>query len=158
VADICTTWPRLKVAFPDETLGDALATMGTRGIGRLPVVSREDPYHLLGMVRRQDIVLAYDLALTRRAEIQHRTQQIDLNDTDGTEFVEVILHQNDRATGQTVASIASQLPTRCVLISIKRDGKTIIPHGDTVFEAGDQITAFVDINDGDGLFHSLRGE
>ncbi len=158
VADIGTTWPRLKVAFSDDTIGNALAIMGTRGLGRLPVVSRNDPYHLLGIVRRQDIVLAYDLALTRRAEIQHKTQQIDINDKDGTEFVEVILHHSDKAVGQTVATIASQLPTRCVLISIKRDGKTIIPHGDTVFEPGDHITAFVDIADGDGLFHSLRGE
>ncbi len=158
VADIGTTWPRLKVAFPDETIGNALATMGTRGLGRLPVVSRDDPYQLLGIVRRQDIVLAYDLALTRRAEIQHRTQQIDLSDGDGTEFVEVILHQDDRAVGETVATIASELPTRCVLISIRRDGKTIIPHGDTILMPGDHITAFVDIKDGDDLFHSLHGE
>lgn len=157
VTDIGTTWPRLKVAFPDETIGDTLATMGTRGLGRLPVVSRDDPYHLLGIVRRQDIVLAYDLALTRRAEIQHRAQQIDLNVEQGTEFVEVILHQDDRAIGQTVANIASQLPKQCVLISIKRDGKTIIPHGDTVFHPGDHITAFVDIKDGDSLFHCLHG-
>ena len=156
-SEIGTTWPRLKVTYPDDTIGDALAIMGTRGLGRLPVVAHDDPYHLLGLVRREDIIRAYNLALTRRAEVQHRTRQIESTNEEGTEFVEVILHQDDKAIGQTVMEIAPQLPTQCVLISIRRDGKTIIPHGDTVFRPGDHITAFVDSKDGDELFHCLHG-
>ena len=40
VSEIATTYPRLQVAYPDEPMGTALARMGQRGIGRLPVVDR----------------------------------------------------------------------------------------------------------------------
>ena len=65
---------------PVAHVGDALALMGTRGLGRLPVVSHDDPYRLLGLVRREDIIRAYNLALTRRTEIQHRTRQMESRD------------------------------------------------------------------------------
>lgn len=29
------------IAYPDETIGDALKRMGSRGLGRLPVVARD---------------------------------------------------------------------------------------------------------------------
>ena len=65
--DIGTAWEHLVTAYPDETIGEALGRMGVRGFGRLPVVSRADPRHVIGLVRRQDIVRAYNIALTRRA-------------------------------------------------------------------------------------------
>jgi len=64
VRDIATT--KLLVAYPDETMATALERLGTRGVGRLPVVSRQDPSSLLGAIRRHDIVRAYRIALARR--------------------------------------------------------------------------------------------
>jgi CIC family chloride channel protein len=54
-------------AFSDETLRDALAKIGFRNIEQLPVVSREEPTRILGMVSRRDIVSAYNKALIARA-------------------------------------------------------------------------------------------
>jgi chloride channel protein, CIC family len=48
----------LIVAFPDETLHDALARMLKRDIGRLPVVAREDPTRVVGYLGRADILAA----------------------------------------------------------------------------------------------------
>jgi CIC family chloride channel protein len=45
VGEACTR--DLLVAYPDETLADALRRMGVRDIGRLPVVDRDDPRRLL---------------------------------------------------------------------------------------------------------------
>jgi len=157
VAEVGTTWPRLQVAFPDESMGVALARMGRRGIGRLPVVSRDDPYHPVGLIRRADIIRAYDLALTRRIEIQHRAQRMQLRSEEGTEFVEIPLAQEDRAVGKTLRNVADDLPTECILVSIRRNGRVLIPHGDTVFQPGDQITAFTRSPDAETLFHCLRG-
>ncbi len=157
VSKFGTSWPYLKVVFPDESIGDALARMSTRGLGRLPVVSREDPYELLGLIRRQDIIRAYDLALTRRNEIQARTQKMQaIRQQDSTEFVEIYLNNNDPAVGQSVQSVATQLPQDCVLISIKRDGRVIIPHGSTQFASGDHITAFTRVRDTAALFSCLH--
>lgn len=52
---------------PDESLRDALAKIGARNIEHLPVVSRQDPRQILGMVSRRDIVAAYNKALVERS-------------------------------------------------------------------------------------------
>jgi CIC family chloride channel protein len=156
-SEIATTWPYLVVAYPDETMGDTLARMGSRGLGRLPVVSRSDPYQLLGLIWREGITDAYNLALARRAEIQHRTNRIQRNYKEEIEFVDIPLATDDKVVGKTVADIATNMPKDCVLVSIKRDGIMMIPHGDTVFQAGDQVTAFVRHQDAKKLFSCLHG-
>jgi CIC family chloride channel protein len=131
------------VCYLDETLGTVLARMGTRGLGRIPVVDRDNPQVLLGLIRREDIIRAYRLALTRRAEIQHRLKRVGMRNLDGTEFVEFTLKDGDLAVGKMLSELASNLPNDCVLISVRQGGRLVIPHGDTVFYVGDKITAFV---------------
>ncbi len=53
--------------FPDENLRDALAKIGYRNIEHLPVVSRQDPRRVLGMLSRRDIIAAYNKALIDRS-------------------------------------------------------------------------------------------
>ncbi|MDW7709352.1 MAG: chloride channel protein [Deferrisomatales bacterium] len=53
--------------FPDESLRDALGKIGVRNFEHLPVVSREDPRRILGMLSRRDIVTAYNKALIDRS-------------------------------------------------------------------------------------------
>ncbi len=157
VSEIASTWPHLKITYPDETMGDALTRMAPRGLGQMPVVSRDDPYQLLGYVRRADITRAYDLARTRRVEIQQKTENIKSQYAEETEFVDISLVEADRVVGKTVAEVAAALPNDCVLISIRRDSSLIIPHGDTVFQAGDQVTAFIRKQDAKQLFNCLHG-
>jgi len=49
----------LIVTYPDETLSDALIKLATYGVGRLPVVRRDNQKILLGMINRPAIVRAY---------------------------------------------------------------------------------------------------
>jgi CIC family chloride channel protein len=158
VAEIGTPMDQLLVAYPDETMGEALTRMARRGLGHLPVVSRDDPNHLLGLIRREDIIRAYNLALARRAELQHRARRMQLRNLDGTEFVDLTLKAGDRAVGQAVQNIASLMPDECILISIRREGRVIIPHGNTIFQPGDHITAFIRSKDAEALHSCLRGE
>jgi len=155
VADIGTPYEKLSMIYPDESIGDALDKMSQRGFGRLPVISREDPEHLLGLIQRRDIVESYRIALTKRAEIQHRTQRLKIRNIDGTEFVELILKENSPATGKTVGEIANALPHECILISIRREGNLLIPHGNTELRRGDQLTAFIRSKDVEKLYESL---
>lgn len=157
VARFATTWPHLTIAYPDETMGDALARMGTRDLGRLPVVSRDDPYLPLGVVRRQAIGNAYRLALARRTERQQQMEEAQRRSRElGTEFIDIVLVEGDSVIGQSVAQVAPELPTDCVLVSIRRGDEVIIPHGDTVFEVGDIISAFVRHEEARKLFRSLH--
>ncbi len=113
---------------------------------------------MLGVIRRSDIVRAYDLVLSRRAELQHRAKRMRLRNVDGTEFVDVILETGDRAVDKRLVDIASEIPKDCILVSIRRGGHVLIPHGDTVFRPGDTITAFVDTQDIGQIQTCLRGE
>jgi CIC family chloride channel protein len=63
VGDIMTR--SLITAYPDETLDLILRRMGPGDLSRLPVVLREDPTRLVGVLRRNDLVRAYNLARTQ---------------------------------------------------------------------------------------------
>jgi len=47
------------VAFPDQSLYEALLRVGAQDVGRIPVVDRDDQTRLLGVLRRHDIIRAY---------------------------------------------------------------------------------------------------
>ncbi len=49
---------KLIVTYPDETLHDAAAKMLRNNIGRLPVVDRKDPQHVVGYLGRPGIMAA----------------------------------------------------------------------------------------------------
>jgi CIC family chloride channel protein len=143
VKEIGTPRDQLLVAYPDETMGEALTRMSRRGLANMPVVDRDAPNRLLGLIRRPDITRAYNLGLSRRAELQHRAKRIQLRNLDGTEFIDVRIGANDAVVGKTVQEIAPAAPNECIFISIRREGQVLIPHGDTVFQPGDQLTVFV---------------
>jgi CIC family chloride channel protein len=63
VADIATT--SLITAYPDESLHDVVQRLGTKEVGRLPVIDRKDPSRLIGVLRRYDIVKAYAKAISK---------------------------------------------------------------------------------------------
>ncbi len=48
----------LIVAYPDETMRQAIAKMHEHNIGRLPVVTRDDPRHLVGYLGRSGVMSA----------------------------------------------------------------------------------------------------
>ena len=155
VDQIGTPYEKLFTIYPDESIGDALDKMSRRGFGRLPVISRDDPKHLLGLIQRRDIVESYRIALTKRAEIQQRTQRMKMRNLDGTEFVELTLNESSAAVGKTIGEIAASLPHESILISIRREGKVLIPHGETRLQVGDQITAFTRSEDVEKLYRSF---
>lgn len=143
VGEIGSGQPDLAVAFPDEDIGVVLQRMGPRGLGRLPVVDRNDPDRLVGLIGRDDIIRAYNVAITRRAELSHRVRRMEAHEPEGTQFVEISLGERDAAVGSTVAAISRSLPRECVFVSIHRDSRVLIPHGGTRLQVGDRITAFI---------------
>ncbi len=154
-AEIATPREHLLVAYPDEPMGTVLSRMGIRGLGRLPVVSREDPGKLVGVIRRRDVIQAYHVALTRRAELQHRAARMKLRNLNDTEFIELLLTGESPLIGKMLFEIAPSLPDECILVSIRRGDAVIIPHGDTVFRHNDQVTAFVHSRDVQALKHCV---
>jgi CIC family chloride channel protein len=52
------------VIFPDQTLRQAADIMLEEGIGRLPIVNRETPRRVTGIVSRSDLIMAHSQRLT----------------------------------------------------------------------------------------------
>jgi CIC family chloride channel protein len=140
VRDISTT--TVLTVYPDDPVWVALKRLGARDVGRLPVVDRANPRRLLGIIRRNDIVRAYQRGILRRQELQHRSEQLRLARLTGKEFVEIKLTEDSPAAGQAVKDLL--LPHDSLLTSAHRGRKVLILHGDTVLQPGDHITALAE--------------
>ncbi len=135
VGEVCTR--DVTVAYPDESIGEALRRMSVRDIGRLPVVARDNPRRLLGVLRRSHVIRAYDVALTKRAAQRHQAQQLRLGSMSGLDVVELPVKAEAPCAGQRVSQV--QWPRDCVIASIRRGHQMLIPHGDTVLHSGDVL-------------------
>ena len=140
VGEACTC--EVLVAYPDESMGVALQRMSTRDIGRLPVVDRDDHMRILGVLRRTNVIRAYDTALTRRATLRHRAHQVRLGEIGGVDIQEFTIAPGSVCEGRQVAQVA--WPRDCVIATIRRGRRLHIPRGNTVLETGDVLAVVVE--------------
>ena len=135
--EACTRNPAM--AYPDEPLNLALRRMSRRDVGRLPVVVRENPRRLVGILRRADIIHAYDIALNRRIAQRHQEHErrLDALTPERIDVNDVIVENGSRCVGKKMSEIP--FPRECVIASVRRGGQVFIPRGDTVLEAGDTL-------------------
>jgi chloride channel protein, CIC family len=137
VKDACTR--EVEVAFPDETLNMALRRMSHRDVGRLPVVARENPHQLLGILRRADIIRAYEIALTRRVAQRHQEHAVRLDalTPPRVDVSDVAVEYGALVDGKHISEIP--FPRESMVASVRRRGQVFIPHGDTILYAGDVL-------------------
>jgi len=135
---------KTEIAFDDENLSSALKRMSKRDIGRLPVVNRAAPRKLIGMLRREDVITAYDLALTRRAihKHKHSTQRLRAFQDSSMDVLEIVVESGSLASGKKLMEMI--FPTDCVIASIRRQGQVFIPHGATEIKPGDVLVVVID--------------
>ncbi len=137
VGDIMTR--EVKVAYPDENLWQVLRRMGIHNIGRLPVVSRQNPKQLVGWIQRRDIIQAYNLALAKQEEETQRRQELALTHENGGDmcFEHVEITEDTWAAHKRIKDLP--LPEDCLLVAIRRGRHVEFPHGDTVLRPGDRV-------------------
>ena len=140
VRDIATR--SVLTVYPDEPMWAALKRLGTRDVGRLPVVDRQNPRRLLGLIRRSDIVRAYRVGISRRLDLQERADKLRLAKLTGTEFVEIRVEAGSPQVGRQISELS--LPPDCLLTTARRGEKVILLHGDTRIQEGDRIVALAD--------------
>jgi chloride channel protein, CIC family len=151
VGDACSR--TVETAFPDETLNMVLRRMSRRDIGRLPVVARDDPQKLLGVLRRADIIRAYDIALTRRTAQRHHEQTVRLDALTPThvDVSDITIEENAQCVGKRMSEIP--FPRESVIASVRRGRQVFIPRGDTELRAGDILVV---VAEGEALEGVLR--
>jgi len=127
--------------------------MSPRDLSRLPVVARDDPNHLLGMVRRSDIVRAYEVALSRRAALRHRAQQVRLDalTPEQVNLIEVTIEPGAVCVGKKMKDVA--WPQDCIVASLRRGQKVLIPRGETILNVGDVVVV---VAEGSGVVAAVR--
>jgi Trk K+ transport system NAD-binding subunit len=118
----------------------ALRRLGTRDISRLPVVEEPGSRHLLGVVRRQDIVRAYNFAIVRRTHRQYDAAAQLSGPTEGASFEHIEIPIDSPVIGRKVSEI--NLPETCLLVSILRGDELLVARGATVLRTGDRVTVF----------------
>jgi len=154
VGDICTQ--HVLTAFPDDTLDDALRHFGAMDVGRIPVVDRRNPRRVLGSLRRGDIVHAYSHALVDKHQREHHLERLRLESAAGAGLVEIDLGAESAAVGKRLKEIA--LPDECVIVSIQRGGRVVMPRGNTQLQPGDRVIAMAAPQAKDRLEQVLRAE
>ena len=165
VGDIQVT--NVRTVFPDQSLKEALEGFGALDVGRIPVVDRslfkDGPGHarrVVGLLRRADIIRAYSQAVLDR---QARLAAIDRArlasgtrlapgwsrpaapptsaENQSASIVRFRLQDHHRSAGKLVQEL--DLPPHCLIASVRRGGRLILPRGNTRLQAGDVIIALV---------------
>jgi chloride channel protein, CIC family len=135
VGDICTR--NVITAYPDEMLDDALRHFGTSDMGRIPVVERANPKHVLGTLRRSDIVNALSKSLSGKHERAHHIDRLRMETIIGSAMAEIYIRNGDAANGKYLSEI--HVPEDCVVASIQRGRQVVVPRGHTQLLAGDRL-------------------
>jgi chloride channel protein, CIC family len=135
VGDICVRHP--LTITPQDPVYRAVQRMAAIDVGRLPVVSPEDHRRLVGLVRRADIVTAYQRALRRTVETQQRSADSPLRDLVGTRSLELVVDAHSEVAGRRIRDVA--WPPRTIVASIRRDTNVLTPSGDSEILAGDHL-------------------
>ena len=139
VGDIATR-EHLVVAEPGESLATAMLRMGVRGIGRLPVVEDLESFKFVGVLRRSNVIHAYNRAIARRTKIAERLRTLQQQPMADVNVIELKLTSDHKFAGGILREIAVHLPDGCILASIQRGNRILIPHGNTILEPGDVLT------------------
>jgi chloride channel protein, CIC family len=144
VGESCTQ--TYLVTYPDENVSTALRIMSGRDIGRLPVVSRENPKQMVGLLRRNDIIKGYDAALSRRASLRHKAEKVRLDaSTPESVFVsDLVIQSGAICDGKRMKEIP--WPEDCIVASVRRGRRVVIPKGETLLKAEDVLVIVAEDN------------
>ena len=149
IADLCVhdiaTVGRLLTAYEDEPLSEVVQRLAVRGINKLPVVTRAEPRRVVGAIRRGDIVKAYNVALTRRREGEPTgdIEKLPILPNQKMCFLDIAITPESPAAHKSLAALAPKLPYECVVVSVRRQGGLLVPHGDTILRPDDVLNVFV---------------
>lgn len=132
--ELCTR--QVASVAPTDPVFRAVGRMAALDVGRVPVVEPASG-RVVGMLRRADVVQAYQRGISRSLGTQQRQATGRLRDLAGVQFVEVVLDGGSPVVGQHVSEVA--WPPRTVIASVRRRGQVLVPRGDTLLEAGDEL-------------------
>jgi CIC family chloride channel protein len=136
VGDICTR--NIITTTPDTPISEAPNLIGARDIGRLPIVASDNPQKPIGLLRRRDVVRAYELATQRKLDHAQRVDSVRLDNYSKAHIVELRIESGSPADKHLICEV--KWPAGSVIATVRHKGQLLIPKGDTPLEAGDLLT------------------
>jgi CIC family chloride channel protein len=150
------TTERVITVYPDDPIHVALRRMNIHHVGRLPIVSRDENQTYLGMLRRADILRAYDIGIARKAVNQQRDKFFKLRDIDQHEFIDIYVEDAAPMLGKSLLEFPCS--DECLVIAVHRNGETLIAHGNTTIQSGDRVTAYVTPEEKSDVLSQFKNE
>ncbi len=92
----------------------------------------------VGIIRRNDIVRAYNHALSRRGQELQRAETLGLGQVEDLSLIQIHLRTDSPAAGQSVSELS--LPENSLIVSLRRADRQRVVRGSTILEPGDVIT------------------
>ncbi|MBC8318682.1 MAG: chloride channel protein [Desulfobulbaceae bacterium] len=132
--------PQAVTVFPDEPIWEAIRKMAPRDLARMPVVSRQDPETMVGLISRSDILKAYQIGVMRKQQGRLMSDQVALQRDRDICFVELVVDGSSRCVGKTLGELPLHQST--AIVSIKRENAFVIPGSGAIFQEGDFVTIF----------------
>ncbi|HLI50748.1 MAG TPA: TrkA C-terminal domain-containing protein, partial [Thermomicrobiaceae bacterium] len=124
-------------ADPDMPLDVALDLLATHGVSWMPVIEGRDR-SIAGGVSAGGIANAYRRAL--RSTV-HRLRGI----SEGTVLLEATVSAASQLAGRELREL--QLPPETLVVSIRREGVTILPRGNTRIDQGDRLMVMTTVDE-----------
>lgn len=148
--------PNPVTVSPQTPVSDALERMAALGVGRLPIVSEDDSTELVGIFKREDVVRAYHRALGVTAQAESQSDRLKARTRAAVlaGYSDLQIPIGSIADGREVSEIP--WPEGCLLVSVHRGSKVLIPTGRTTIRSGDTITVFAGEDSRDRLVERLH--
>lgn len=147
VTDIYT--PEVVTVTPQEPVWVAIRLMAKYDFRALPVVAENNPRHLIGILQRSSIMDGYNLAVERKWESQYVQNQVRLHNLVDESILELRIKPDSPLAGRRIKEV--KWPPQCVVASVRRDHKVIVPQGNTPLKIGDVLTVVVDAHHEDEI-------
>jgi CIC family chloride channel protein len=133
--DVATHNP--VTVFPHQTLDEAVHLMSQQSLRQLPVVSRADPTHPIGLVTRSDVFSAYAQHAQSGPNGSAARSGFSGIEAYGPSVLSLPVHAGSDIAGKAVQDVA--LPEDCLITSVIRRGEALIPRGRTTLQPDDWI-------------------
>ena len=134
-ADIMTT--SVVSCRPDESLRAVLQRISDQDVAQVPVVAKEDPSRLLGLLRREQILWAIGEMTSEHGRLLDR---VGLGQSAGEDSVQISLEVRAAHRELCFKRLRElELPEQCLVTILRRGDRASVPNGNTVIEPGDVL-------------------
>ncbi len=141
--------------LPHQPVWMALRHLEAQGEGCVPVIAEIGSKKLLGVLRRIDIIRAYNNAVSERAQDQHHDEILNIRKLNRSGLSEVVLNADSPFVGKRVRELS--LGEDTLMVSVRRNNGLRIVRGETILHAGDQVTIFAETPKADLIEKYLNG-